>query len=113
MARASTLQIPVTRQRRCKEARTVLAMLNSGGSLDPALVTLLRAALEPLGSEPIPEHLEDAAKWVGQPEAARSEALQGLLRVADQVARSRGPIRAGPRERFPRFSSEPAAASQS
>ena len=111
MARASTLQIPATRQRRCREARTLLAMLNGGGSLDPALVTLLRAALGPLRSEPIPEHLEDAAKWVGQPEAARSEALRGLLRVADQVVRSRGPVRTRPRQLFPRFSSTPAAAS--
>ncbi|NNL66962.1 MAG: hypothetical protein HKP30_12015, partial [Myxococcales bacterium] len=73
--------------------------------IDPAVVALLRDALARLDAEPVPEHLEDAAEWVGQPEAARGEALRGLLRVADRIVRSREPVRERPSEPYPRFSS--------
>jgi hypothetical protein len=68
-------------------------------------VTLLRDALAPLASEPLPEHLADVAEWVGRSEAARGKALRGLLRTASRVLRSRGPLREPPRAVFPRFSS--------
>lgn len=111
MARAAKAGVPVTRQRRCDEARALLARLNGGGQVDPTVVALLRDALARLEAEPVPEHLEDAAEWVGQPEAARGEALRGLLRVADRIVQSREPVRERPEQPFPRFDSERAKAS--
>lgn len=105
LARAHRMQIPVTLQRRYPFARKLLARLRHGGSLDPTLVTLLRAALEGRPAEALPEHLGDAAEWLGQSEAERGKALRGLLRTADRVLQSREPLRARPSERFPRFRS--------
>ncbi|MCA9509740.1 MAG: hypothetical protein KC560_03480, partial [Myxococcales bacterium] len=62
-------------------------------------------ALAPLEARPVPEHLADAADWLGQPEAARGRALRGLLRAASRTVRSRGAIRALPEEPFPHFDS--------
>ena len=106
MARARAMGIPVTQRRCFPEARALLGTLQRGAGLDPRLVTLLRAALEPLPAAPVPEHLTEAAEWIGQPEAERGRALRGLLRTADRILRSRGPLPTPPRERFPRFSSE-------
>ncbi|MBW2273524.1 MAG: hypothetical protein JRG96_09655 [Deltaproteobacteria bacterium] len=111
VARALAMEIPVTHRRRYPEARALLAKLQRGGRLDPGLAALLRAALEPLPSESPPAHLEDAAEWIGQPEGVRGSALRGLLRTADRIVRSRGPLRTRPRELFPRFSSDPSQAS--
>lgn len=106
MARAARLGIPVTRRRRFPEARALLARLRRGARLDPGLTRLLKQALDPLPEEPLPAHLEDAADWIGQPESERGRALRGLLRTADRIVRSRGPLlRVRPREPFPRFSS--------
>lgn len=107
IARARKLGVPVSERRRFPEARALLATLHRGGRLSPRLVGLLRDALEPLAAEPTPEHLEDAARWLGQPEAERGKALRGLLRSADRVMQSRGPLRTRARESFPRFHSRP------
>ena len=64
------------------------------------------AADEPLRSEPVPSHLQDAAAWIGQSERERGRALRGLLRTTDRILRSRGALKTRPRETFPRFSSE-------
>lgn len=106
VVRARALEIPVTPSRRHPEARSLLGKLQSGARIDPTLVTLLRTALAPLPSAPVPEHLADVTHWLGRPEAARGKALRGLLRAASRVIRSRGPLRAPEPERFPRFSSE-------
>jgi transcription initiation factor TFIIIB Brf1 subunit/transcription initiation factor TFIIB len=105
-ARARAMGIPVSPRRRFPEARALLARLQRGEAPDPMLVELLRSALAPLRSEAVPSHLEDAASWIGQSERERGRALRGLLRTADRILRSRGPLRTRPREVFPRFSSE-------
>jgi hypothetical protein len=93
-------------ERRCfPEARALIAQLRRGVGLDPTLVTVLRAALEPLEARPIPEHMEEAARWIGASERDHGAALRGLLRTADRITRSRGPLPERLREVFPRFSS--------
>lgn len=106
LARAARMGIPVTERRRNPHARALLGRLQRGGELEPTLVNLLQAALQGLESQPVPEHLADAADWIGQPERARGEALRGLLRTADRILSSRPPLRRRDPERFPRFSSE-------
>jgi len=108
IARARERGVPVSLERRHPEARALLARLQSGEPLDPTLVALLREALEPLEDTPVPEHLHEAAEWLGRSETARGKALRGLLRAASRVVRSRGPLREAEQERFPRFSSEAA-----
>jgi len=105
VARARALGVPVSRRRRFPEARALLAVLQQGGRPSPRLVGLLKRALEPLPAAPLPEHLEDAAAWMGRPETERGSALRGLLRSADRVLRSRGPLRSRARDVFPRFAS--------
>ena len=107
IARARAIGIPVTRRRGHPEARQLVGILQRGGVPSPALVALLRALLEDLPSEPLPEHLMDAKDWVGQSEAERGRALRGLLRTADRIVQARGPLRSRPREVFPRFTSNP------
>lgn len=107
VARAVKRGIPVSERRRHPAARKLLAALQRGARLDPALVALLRTALESQETQAIPEHLADAADWIGQPERERGTALRGLLRTADRVVRSRAPLRERAREVFPRFHSEP------
>jgi hypothetical protein len=111
VARARRMGIPGTHRRRFPEARSLLAILQRGAKLDPSLVALLKAALEPLESESVPDHLTDAAEWIGQSEGERGRALRGLLRTADRIVRSRRPLRTRPRRVFPRFRSEPVGAS--
>ena len=103
--RARSKGIPITPERRHREARKLLAHLRAGRPLDPTLVTLLRAALELRASEALPPHLHDVAEWVGQSEAVRGKALRGLLRTASRVLRSRGSLREPPVQAFPRFDS--------
>jgi hypothetical protein len=102
--------IPVSPHRTDAAARRLLAELRGGGSLEPGLVALLREALGMLPAEPLPEHLEDAAGWIGRSEAERGKALRGLLRTASRIARSVGPRRAAEERPFPRFSSRAGAA---
>lgn len=109
VARATRMGIPVRARRLHPHARRLLARLRRGGDLDPTLVGLLRDALERLDARPIPEHLADAADWIGQPERERGAALRGLLRTADRILRSRQTVREHEPDTFPRFSSERAA----
>lgn len=109
-ARARELEIGVSRRRRSPEARALLAALQRGAELDPRLVEQLRRALAPLPAATLPEHLEEAADWVGQEEADRGRALRGLLRTADRIRRARGPLRTRDERRYPRFSSEASGA---
>jgi hypothetical protein len=103
--RARAQGIGVAPRRRNRPARALLAALSRGAMLDPQLVTLLRRALEPLPASPLPEHLEEATDWVGQPERERGRALRGLLRTADRILQSRGPLRGRDQRRYPRFHS--------
>ena len=98
--------IAVSEQRRDPAARGLIALLQRGGAPDPVLVSLLRELLGRVPAEPIPEHLADAAEWVGQPDTARGRALRGLLRTADRILRSRAPVRTAEHQPFPRFASE-------
>ena len=111
VARAGRMGIPVSERRRHPEARGLLAALQRGAGLEPTLVKLLETALGRLDSRPVPDHLVDAAEWIGQPERDRGAALRGLLRTADRILRSRPPLRTPRREVFPRFSSESAGRS--
>ncbi len=107
IARALELGIAVTHRRSFPEARALLAALARGGRVEPSLVGLLKEALEPLASQPLPHHLEEAAPWLGQPERERGKALRGLLRTADRIVQSRGPLRTRPGQEFPRFRTQP------
>ena len=105
IARAQALGVTVNERRRFPEARALLATLQRGGRPSPRLVGLLKRALEPFAEEPVPEHLEDAALWLGQPESERGKALRDLVRSADRVVQSRAPLRERARTRFPRIQS--------
>jgi hypothetical protein len=105
VARARRAGIAVSEQYAETGARRLLAHLRAGRPLDPALVGLLRGALDLAEAQPLPPHLADVADWVGASEAARGRALRGLLRTASRVLRSRAPLREPEPERFPRFSS--------
>ncbi len=110
LERAHELGVPITHRRRFPEARALLGALQRGVRIDPGLVDLLRRALEPMTASEVPEHLEDANPWIGQPEWERGRALRGLLRSADRVLASRPALRAQEAARFPRFASRPVEA---
>lgn len=110
VASARRRGIPVSPHRTDAAARRLLAELRAGGSVEPGLVALLREALSMLAAEPLPEHLADAADWVGRSEAERGKALRGLLRTASRITRSAGRRREPARRPFPRFSSRAVAA---
>jgi hypothetical protein len=97
--------IPVSPHRTDAAARRLLAELRAGGNVEPGLVALLQDALGMLEAEPLPEHLDDAADWIGRSQAERGKALRGLLRTASRIARSVGPRREPEPPRFPRFRS--------
>lgn len=110
LASARRRGIPVSPHRTDTAARRLLAELRAGASIEPGLVALLREALGMLEAERLPEHLVDAAEWVGRSQAERGKALRGLLRTASRIAHSTGPRR-DPEERpFPRFRSRADAA---
>lgn len=106
LERARRQGIPTADTYRSADARRLIAALRRGQALQPSVVTLLRAELERLEARPLPEHLEDAAEWLGESEVSRGKALRGLLRAASRALRSRGPLRSPSGPRFPRFSSE-------
>jgi hypothetical protein len=110
LASARRRGIPVSPHGPDTAVRRLLAELRAGGSVEPGLVALLREALGMLEAEPLPEHLDDAADWIGRSQAERGRALRGLLRTASRIARSAGPRREPEPLRFPRFSSQPDAA---
>lgn len=106
VASARRRGIPVSPHRKDATARRLLAELRAGGSLEPGLVALLREALALLEAEPVPEHLEDAAEWIGRSQAERGKALRGLLRTASRIVRSAGARREPDEPPFPRFRSQ-------
>ena len=108
-ARAREQGIPCVERYRSDEARRLVATLREGRAPQPALVGLLRHALAEVESRSLPEHLDDAAEWLGASEAERGKALRGLLRAASRAVRSRGELRTPPGSRFPRFSSAESA----
>ncbi|MDJ0786968.1 MAG: hypothetical protein QNK05_09205 [Myxococcota bacterium] len=110
LADARARGIPTTPHRRHEAARKLLGELRSGRPLEPSLVALLKQALADREAQPLPEHLEDAAEWVGRSETGRGRALRGLLRAASRVVHSRGDVTPLPDEPFPRFSSTPSSA---
>ena len=63
------------------------------------------ARREATGAAPLPEHLEDAAEWVGRSADQRGQALRGLLRTSDRIARSRGPRRRRAERSYPQIDS--------
>jgi hypothetical protein len=110
VASARRRGIPVSPHRTDAAARRLLAALRAGGSVEPGLVALLREALSMLEAEPLPDHLADAAEWIGRSQAERGKALRGLLRTASRIARSVGLRREPEQPRFPRFRSRADAA---
>lgn len=105
--RARAAGIPVGAIRRSDAARRLLAELRGGAALDPTLAGLLQETLALQDARPLPDHLVDAAEWVGRSEAERGKALRGLTRTASRAARGRGSLRELPKEAFPRFRSTP------
>lgn len=105
MDRARAVGIATSETARSQAAHRLLAELQAGRTLDPTLVGLLRAALDAQPSEALPEHLEDAAEWLGRSEAERGKALRGLTRTASRVAQARAHAPSPTAEVFPRFSS--------
>lgn len=110
LASARRRGIPVSTHRTDAAARHLLAELRAGASIEPGLVALLREALGMLEAEALPEHLDDAADWIGRSQAERGKALRGLLRTASRIARSAGPRREPEQAPFPRFDSRADAA---
>lgn len=109
IASARSRGIPVSLRRTHTAARQLLGELRAGHVLEPGLAALLKHALSMLEERPVPEHLVDAAEWIGRSEVARGKALRGLLRTASRVVRSRAPQRERSEEPFPRFSSAESA----
>jgi len=105
LASARRRGIPVSPHRTHTAARQLLAELRAGRPIEPSLVAQLRQALAMLDGGSLPEHLQDAADWMGRSESARGKALRGLLRAASRVIHSRGSRHALADEPFPRFSS--------
>lgn len=101
--------IPVNVRRTHAAARQLLGELRAGHVLEPGLAAMLKQALAMTDSTPLPEHLADAADWIGRSEVARGKALRGLLRAASRVVRSRAPQRERSDEPFPHFSSAESA----
>ncbi len=108
-ARAHALGVPMSARRADAAARALLRDLRQGISLDPALVTLLREALDAQRAGPVPEPLAEAAEWLGVGAERRGEALRGLLRASDRLVRERPARRERPAALFPRFRSLDAA----
>lgn len=109
VAAARARGIAVNPHRAHTHARRLLAELRAGLDLEPTLVRQLREVLGLMAERPLPEHLEDAAEWVGESDAVRGKALRGLLRVASRVMRSGESIPPPEGEAFPRFSSRAGA----
>ena len=107
LQRARALGIPVSTRHRQTTARQLLGELRAGRPIDPTLVALLKEALDALPAEATPEHLEDAAEWIGRSEAERGRALRGLSRTASRIQQSRAALPTIEPEPFPRFCSEP------
>jgi hypothetical protein len=105
LARAHSLGVPVTERREDRVARELLAALRAGGRVDAAIAALLCVALAPHAHARVPAELAEVAEWVGAEDARRGDALRGLLRVHDRIARSRSGGRRPARASYPRFRS--------
>ena len=105
--RARELGIAVEEPRADLAARELIAQLRRGAALDPLLVGLLRERLADLPADSVPDDVADAAEWIGASELDRGRALRDVLRLYDQIARSREPVRTAPAARLERFTSRP------
>lgn len=103
--KAKSLGIPVIERRDEPELRAAIARLRADDPVDPVLLAALRDALGQHDALPVPEDSVDVVEWIGTSEAARAEALRGLLRASDRIVHAR-PTRPSREEKvFPRFSS--------
>jgi len=105
LERASEIGIPIERRSAGAPARQLLSRLRQADRLDPVLVTLLREQLAERPAAPVPDALADVIEWLGASEHARGDALRDVLRLYDQITRSRGPV--PEQDRFPRFEVHP------
>jgi hypothetical protein len=104
--RAEELGVRVERASADSCAHALIAGLRSGARLDPVLVGLLRTRLDELPAAPAPDDVGDVVEWLGASDHERGRALRDVLRLYDQIARSREPVDE-PAQRlspgFPRF----------
>ena len=108
--RAVVMGIPAPLNAPEHEARALLARLRRDDPIDPAIAGLLLRALENARTASVPEHLADAAEWIGASKSERGAALRELLDAFGRIAASRPPRRARPEASFPHFSSTETAA---
>jgi hypothetical protein len=108
--RARVMGIPVERRAPESEARALLGRLRRSDQIDPAMAGLLVRALDRVATADVPEHLSEAAEWIGASPSERGAALRDLLDTFGRIAASRPPLRTRPRVPFPRFSSADTAA---
>lgn len=108
--RAEVMGVPAPLRAPEHEARALLARLRRDDPIDPAIAGLLLRALEDAQTQSVPEHLADAAEWIGASSSARGAALRDLLDAFGRIAASRPPRRMRPHASFPHFSSNQNAA---
>jgi hypothetical protein len=106
-SRARALGIPVARSSADSEACELIAKLRRGSDVDPVLVGVLLKQLGGRVSAPVPDDLAEVVEWIGASDSERGEALRGVLRLYDTIARSRGAVREPAVTRFPRFEVQP------
>jgi hypothetical protein len=107
--RADALGIGSSERRGDAAARSLLADLRAGVSIDPLIASLLKSALQRCAAAELPDPLAEVAEWVGVGTGRRGRALRGLLRASDRLVRTRPRRRQRARARFPRFRSLPEA----
>ena len=107
-ARAEKLGVPIERASADSHAHALLAQLRSGARLDRVLVSVLRERLDECAATPVPSELVDVIEWLGASDHERGRALRDVLRLYDQIARSRDPVAEPEAARFPRFDVRPA-----
>jgi len=103
--RADALGIASSERRGDAAARSLLADLRAGVSIDPVVASLLKRALEGCATAEVPEALAEVAEWMGVGAGRRGRALRGLLRASDRLVKTRPRRRVRARARFPRFRS--------
>lgn len=103
--RARVLGVPVEERAPEREARALLERLRRHDPIDPVMAGLLLRALDGVATAPVPEHLADAAEWIGASPGERGAALRDLLDTFGLIAASRPAVRTRPTKRFPGFSS--------
>ena len=103
--RARELGIGSSERRGDGAARSLLADLREGVSIDPLLASLLKDALGACATAAVPDVLAEVAEWVGVGSLRRGRTLRGLLRASDRLVRARPRRHERTRARFPRFRS--------